>query len=419
MNHPSPSRRGFLRAAGTAALLPALSARTGAARSPPGIAWSETYGGRGEQMFADAAPAHDDGWILVGVDRGTDATRTRPWIVSVAPDGTRRWERRPESGPDELASVVRTDDGYAAAGEGGWFVTLDATGEVRSATDFVDEDPVRRTRVVEIDAGFVIGGIEPTPETSSTLLVGVDPDGTERWRRSYRTEYDLSILTPWDGGVVAGGWYLEEGGPWFASVAPDGTERWKTVLSLPDWPGPADAVPVGDGITVVGDNGLFHLNADREVAWKRKYDALSDTHPDVLVRTSDGGYVFAGLKEETLLVRVSKVDADGGLQWSGVYGNGDAATRVTPAYELGTIIERVPGEYLLVGGRRTGAWNGWVASLSEGVEPSRVSETPTAVTDRATETPTTTAPDGQTGFGVLAALLGLVGGGALYTRRRE
>lgn len=428
---PSTSRRAFLAAAGAAALPVTVAGPSAASTATPATAdgpspgWTITYGGRGEQWFTAAAPAHDGGWLAVG----TDLTARHPLAVSISPTGRTRWTRRYDTESDALTDVVPTADGYVMSGRRGYVAWLDAEGRVRSSVDAHDDDPLRPTMLVPLDDGFVLGGVAPTPESASTVLVGLAGDGTVRWRQVYETEFSLAFLEPWQGGVIAGGWHLEPDGPWLASLGPGGTERAFEIRSLPDWATPADAVRADGGLTLLGDGGLLHLDADRSVAWRRDYDALAGGHPHALARTPDGGYLIAGLEDETTFVRLAAIGSDRTLRWTGRYG--ETSSEVDPGFDVGDVLTTGRNAALVVGTRRKGhreAWAGLLgpadvstptatpATTSPPVSPPPASTGDDGSSDgssgRTTARVTTTASRGQPGFGVLAALAGITGAGA-------
>lgn len=432
---PSTSRRAFL-AAGTvtfslAAAPSVTSTSTPAAANGPSSGWTTTYGGRGEQWFTAAAPAHDGGWLAVG----TDLTAGRPLAVSVSTTGRTRWSRRYDVESDGLTDVVGTADGYVVSGRQGYVAWLDPEGRVRSSVDVHEDDPLRPTMLVPLDDGFVLGGVAPTPESASTVLVGLADDGTVRWRQVYETEFSLAFLEPWQGGIIAGGWHLEPDGPWLASLGPDGTERAFEIRSHPDWATPADAVRAHGGLTLLGDGGLLHLDADRSVAWRRDYDPLAHCHPHALARTLDGGYLIAGLEDDTTFVRLAAIAADRTLRWTGRYG--ETSSEVDPGFAVGDVLATGRNAALVVGTRRKGhreAWAGLLGPADVSTPTTTPATTlpptsppPTTVdpeaspdgTDRTTVGVTTTASRGQPGFGVIEALAGLAGVGAWRVLRGE
>lgn len=418
------------------------------AQSPPGVAWQRTY----ENVDVGAvAPAHGGGHVVV--NHGQRFTDQPLRLALLDENGTVRRRREVDAPSDARvarADVVQRDDGYAVA-IGTWFAALGLDLTVRT-TGFAPEfESGHNTRVATHPDGFVVAndGSGVRGEVRTTVL-GYGLDGTLQWT----WEYDGGdgnpatalrfLLDGSDGGLVVGGYRRGTVIPWLAGLAADGTERWKT--SVTEARGGGTDATVTDGeITLSGDSHLVHLNADRSIAWQRTFDEFHDRIPERLVRTADGGYLTAQMAGAARPF-VGKTDANGRLQWTREYtgfaGDADAF------YDLTDIVERAPGEYLLVGVERD-APAGWAVLLSDSLTPTpRPTSTPTppptqsssrtptrADTPTATRSPTSTATtttrptsgsetEAETGspipgFGVGTALAGAAGLAVGWLARRR
>ncbi|MFC7081189.1 hypothetical protein [Halorussus caseinilyticus] len=381
-----------------------------------GVARRRTYD---ELAVGSVAPAHGGGYVLVNRGDSHPSPEVPVRVAVVDERGTVRQRREialdvPEDARRANADVIRTEGGYAVA-TGSWFARLDADLSLEATGFASGYEPNGTTRLVELADGFTVAAELDRPNHVSVRVLGFDGDGEFRWSRSYGEENSkwLDFLLPdSDGGVVVGGRK-----PWLAGVAPDGTERWQTtVADAPPEVG-YDATRDDEEFVLFGGSNALGLTESRSVEWRRSYDSLANASGGVLARTTDGGYLLAGL---VALDRIGVVaaDAEGRPCWSHEYEVvGDGA-----AY-LADVVERAPGESLVVGSRRKGQ-NGWSMALSGAGTPtartstasSATTERRTASTDasetRATSTEATETQTSSTvpGFGVGAALLGTAGG---------
>lgn len=425
------NRRQLLKTAcaGTAGLIGSTaSVGLGSAHElePPGVAWRRTYD---DLQIAAAVAAHDGGHVFVGRGRGHSDPEVPIRVVTVDESGAVRQRREidPEV-PDEAnrasADVIRTKSGYAVA-SGSWFATLDADLSVETTGFAAEYEPNSTTYLTELSDGFAVAAEIDTPDHVSVRVFGFDSDGELRWTREYgeqNSKWLEFLLDGPDGGVVVGG---RAGDPWLASLADDGTERWQTTVTDTLLGVGYDAKIDGDGVVLFGNWNMIRVTDSQSVEWKRPYDSSGETSGGKLVQTSDGDYVTAA---QTALDRVlvGGVDWKGRPLWSHEYTVVESG-----AVHLNDMVERAPGEYLLVGSRRE-TQEGWALLLSgsETVTTRTATEVGTSNTDTTSEkamddaTETRTYGNGSTtetdtsvpGFGIGAALLGTAAG--LLARRR-
>lgn len=419
-------RRRFLKSvyAGSAYLMGATASATATSihgLQPFGVAWRRTYD---ELAISAVAPAHDGGHLLVARG-GRPDPRLPVQVVRIDERGTVHQRRKidPE-GPEDMrrasADVVQTENGYAVA-SGPWFATLGMDLSVETTGFAAEYEPNSTTLLVERPDGFIVAAEVDTPNHVSVRVFGFDHDGNLRWTRKYgeqNSKWLDFLLDESDGGVVVGGRK-----PWLASIEADGTQRWQTtVTNAPPGVG-SGATRDGDGFTLFGESNVVRLSESRSVEWQRTYDSFADASDGEIARTTDGGYVVAA-QVALDRVRVGRTDAKGRLQWSHEYTvveDGDAY--------LNDLVERAPGEYLVVGSRRD-VQQGWALLLSEAETPTTrtttsertTTSTQTRTTSQKTTASTTTSrtekPTNTSilGFGIGAALLGTAAG--LLARRR-
>lgn len=471
-------RRRFLGRVGTAlgvlgggpGTTAAVATATQSADSPPGIAWHRTYDGLD---VGAVAPAHGGGHVLV--NHGQSDVPDHPLLpLRVALlDGSGAVLRRreldvPGDARRARVDVVRTADGYAVA-VGTWFATLREDLTVRTSGYASDLFSGQNTEVARTTDGVVVANDGTGVRHSRrTTVVGFGADGDRRWTWEYlgavSGESASAVLHflrdhP-DGGVVVGGYRQDVGHPWLAHLAPDGTEHWKATVT--DVDGRAfDATADADGVTLLTTDGLVRLDWERAIAWQRSYDefdepggvlsrtpdggertggsrASSDGTSDGGERTDgsrpssggppDGGYVFPASYDRDRVFGLARTDAAGQLQWHRQYAN-PIESLGSPDAVYTDLVERAPGEYLLVGYRETTP-DGWAMLLSESVEPGPSptpeptmsgpsSSTPTATSEPTPpSTPTDETSGRIPGFGVGPAVAGAAGVAGWLARRR-
>lgn len=118
--------------------------------------------------------------------------------------------------------------------------------------------------------------------------------------------------------------------PWLAEVGEDGEPRWRKTIDAPGFTEAVDAVPSGDGYTVLltTDEGppllLDHLDGEGERRWRRRAEGPNRHGIQTLAR-SGKGYLVGGLRgyarhlEGDLEAWLRAVDREGGTRWERRY----------------------------------------------------------------------------------------------------
>jgi hypothetical protein len=177
--------------------------------------WSWIHDGEGRSRLEAVTPAVDGGVVAVG-RRGFQPDRGVSWLLSLSPDGSRRWERSyPRDAWNWHRDVARLGDGYVLAGSLG-----------------------------DVNAG-----------ERSAWLLRVGPAGEKRWeRRADGGTRAFAVRPVADGGLLLAG-SIEGGDGDRAWLAKFGGSSGRSGLSLPSLPDvPGWAAPLGVG-AVVGAAG--------------------------------------------------------------------------------------------------------------------------------------------------------------------
>lgn len=347
-----------------------------------------------EQNVRDLAKTGDGGYVLVGEARpgdgdGSPFTGERKQaaeVIATDADGSRRWARVYEV-PGERNDEAQYDAAYYES----HFASVDRTA----------------------DGAHVLGGRDSGYE----WLVKLGRDGEERWQGHYDTqdgdEYGAvaSVAGTRDGGAV----YVA--GTSLVKVDADGTVEWTTdaggSVGVPAF---SDVVQTADGgyaVTGTGpadDSSDFHLatfDADGDARWHRRYDGPHGGRDasSRLVHTADGGFAVAGRmrtgKTGRSALAVLKVASDGTEHWAVLVEDADAWAA--------DLIRTTDGGFVVAGLARAGESDddprepvlAKVTSREEGADGAETSQL------RAGESPNGTAARGSTdaagGTGVAAS----------------
>ncbi|QRR01300.1 T9SS type A sorting domain-containing protein [Dyadobacter sandarakinus] len=327
----------------------------------PVIQWDKTIGTLQGVMPETMEQTTDGGYILVGTsdaDAGGDKSESSKgssdfWIVKLAPNGAKQWDKVIGGPGTETAAAIRQtmDGGYIVGGtssspiggdkseksKGGtdyWIVKLDQTGNLlwdktiggNSSDGLVD---LRQTP----DGGYVLAGStlsDAGSDKSEPKLGSLSPDfwvvkvsgtGTIVWDRTLGTpSWDnmrCMTLTSDGGIVVAGeqGYQEQSSGYYLLKISAQGVQEWERNVAgiiygeglVDGWANIGDLQQTPDGGFIlggtctggvggdrseysIGDYWIVKLNADLTVAW------------DNVIATSAGGdgkYInyYAGLTQ--------------------------------------------------------------------------------------------------------------------------
>ncbi|WP_458189915.1 hypothetical protein [Haladaptatus sp. NG-WS-4] len=356
----------------------ALEAQTDPA---PSERWNRTYGGSGDDIFADIARTDDGGYVLAG-ETERSGTGIDGWVVKIGADGEPEWERT-FSGPgtDRLYSVVTTKDGIVVAGrtdrEGtpnGWLLELGEDGSKRN-----ERTPgVGAFYGIERDGrGYVLAGWTRGDSGVEGWLTKFDGSGSRTWEETfaapdgYSTGRLKAVVPTSNGYFLAGEVEGASQDAWTLRVDNEGARRWQRTRGGSSREAIWAAAGGDGGVVLTGesesgasrDGWVLRYDATGELAWENRYGGERDDWLDSAMRTDDGGYLFTG---GTLTGGIGSADgyvvktgADGQMQWETVYGS-DSWDKPWPA------IRAHDGGYLLAG--QTGGFganekDGWVLSL--------------------------------------------------------
>lgn len=336
-----------------------------ATEGPGEVVWERVLEAPGPQLPA-AAIEPPDGGLLVAGRSGGQATLHR-----LAVDGSVRWRRAyGGAGPEAAEAVLAVSGGFVFAGsvrvsaEFGadlLLVRVDGDGRPDWTASIGGDGTERATGIAPAGSGYLVGGhTESFAATGrDAVALRTDPDGTERWRRTYEVDVldEATDVVRTAGGYVLTGASRPDPGtdksPWVIGVDDRGRERWRRVFETDGFAAATAAVRVADGgSAVVGfrdrDVWLVRLGPDGGTVWERTYGGDSNDEGVALASTADGGYLVGGVTEsfgaggsDGYLV---KTDAEGRREWERTAGaDGDEG--------VGDVLQTADGGYVLVGNK--------------------------------------------------------------------
>ncbi|WP_276302181.1 hypothetical protein [Halorussus lipolyticus] len=387
------------------------------ARAPPELPeeWQRTYGGSGDDIFADLVKTDDGGYLLVG---WTESGGSRDaWIVKTDGEGEREWSKTLGGpGTDRFWGVTRAGEGYLLAGRTdadgakGWVVELNPAGEVRdervlgSGAFYAVE-----SREAEAGTEYLLAGWTPGDGGNAGWAVKLAGDLSESWQTGYRTpdEYSdgyLRAVVPTDSGYyLAGKIEGDSDDAWALRIEDDGSKAWQATAGGPDrddvWAAASGSVEgnASAGVLVAGetesdstgprDGWLVKFGADGAVEWERRPGGEGTQWLDSAMRTEQGYLVTGGSDagpKGDVDGYVVMTDEEGETNWTNYYGT-DGWDKPWPAI-------RDDGGYVLAGqtsGNGAQAKDGWLVRIGE-----ESSSPGTTVSSENVTIETTTTADG-------------------------
>ena len=226
------------------------------------IEWNRTYLGEVSDASCVAIQTEDEGYAIAGYMHGDVSTEA--WLVKVDKDGNLQWNKTYGPAYSWFSSIVETDDGgFALAGAtlgDFWLVKTDSNGNVQFDKNYGGRGAEEaRSLVTTIDGYLMVGKTNSFGAGDDDgWVVKTDLEGNMQWNTTFGgagRDVLHSVSASNEGYVVAG-----------------------VVDSL------ANRAAV-----------VAKLNMSGEIDWETLYD--SDGTPTSIIKSKDGGYVFAGYKE--------------------------------------------------------------------------------------------------------------------------
>ncbi|MEF8883615.1 MAG: hypothetical protein V5A44_00620 [Haloarculaceae archaeon] len=175
------------------------------------VVWEQSFGVRAE---LGAFEKTDTGFLLAGT-----VAFDEPWVVQTTESGRPTVNRTyPGIASERVLGATTTDDGgvllagrhrpgFGPGGASVWTAGIDADGHVGWTRVHGTGDDVRINRVFDTDEGLLLVGqqLQYPASTGEVRLVGVGPDGAERFDGRVADVPRITALTRSDDGLTAAG----------------------------------------------------------------------------------------------------------------------------------------------------------------------------------------------------------------------
>ncbi|CAN5537597.1 hypothetical protein BH11BAC2_BH11BAC2_03050 [soil metagenome] len=317
----------------------------------PSIIWDKNYGGSEYEEFDQIKQTSDGGYISGGwsyspisgekSQANWDISNNSPdyWIVKSDAAGIKQWDKRFGGTSIENGGyIIQTSDGgyllggTSASGINGdksqaskgafdyWIVKLDALGNIQWEKTFGGTSNDFLFSIIQTsDGGYLLGGYstsgigadrsENSRGKDDYWILKTDPNGIKMWDKRFGgslEDWAYSVIQTSDGGYLIGG----------ISVSGAG----------------GDKTQANRGSSFTSDIWIVKTDALGNKLWDKRFGTVDDEWCNVVLQTSDGGYVLGGYSsggnngDRTVNSRgtwdywIVKVDASGNKLWDKRYG---------------------------------------------------------------------------------------------------
>ncbi|WP_084275411.1 hypothetical protein [Nitratiruptor tergarcus] len=232
------------------------------------IAWQKTYW---DGFYFYSIIKTDNGYIAAGYSSGPGYSSGDGWIMKINEDGTIAWQKRYGGNKkDKINSIIKTDDGYIAAGytesfgagkSDAWIIKLNGDGSIAWQKRFGGDEDDFINSIIKTDDGYVAAGY------TESFGAGEDYDA---W---------ITKLNE-DGDIV---WQYRYGG--------DKKDRINSIIKTDD--GYIGAGVIDSTMVESGDAWIMKINEDGDIIWQKRYGEDNKDEINSIIKTDDG-YVAAG-----------------------------------------------------------------------------------------------------------------------------
>jgi len=289
------------------------------------IQWQKTYG----ENYWDAAYAiaqtYDGGYVMSGA---LDGEGWGIWVLKLDPEGEVEWQKFLKGKDYEFGvaySVQQTTDGgYIAAGEfrygevdtDVWILKLAPDGTKEWDKTYGGNDPEHAYTLQQTsDGGLVVAGQNDRPlygEGGGIWVLKLHPSGEIQWQKTYAGEKEdeaRSIQQTNDGGyIVVGRTSSFDVGSidiWVLKLDPEGSMEWQQTIGGEGQDYAQSVQQTFDGGYIVagttysfgnGDGDIWVLKLDKngDVEWQKTYGGYDKEEAYSILQTYEGGYAIAG-----------------------------------------------------------------------------------------------------------------------------
>jgi hypothetical protein len=298
------------------------------------ITFHKVYSSQVEQSCKDVMATSDGGYLLVGETRTVYAGDSDVYIVKTDAQGNILWTKQyGGTHPDYPNNIVATTDGnflvvgftesYGAGAMDIWLLKIDPSGNLLwQKTYGTSGDDEGKEIISTSDGNYMIVGhtnYSPGNSNEDAFLKKIDPSGNELWTKYYGgTLYETghSVKQCSDGGYIFTGQTTSTGTP--------------------------------------GDTYLVRTDANGNSLWTKTYGGSNNDEGKFVLANSDGTFTISAETNSNAQadsnVQVMKVDANGSVIWSKIYGgtDKDVAKTIRPTSDGGYIEAAITRSFGLI-----------------------------------------------------------------------
>ncbi len=188
--------------------------------------WEKSFGGNNNETGSDLLQTPDHGFLLLGWTRSFGNGQRDFYLVKTDSLGEQEWQQTyGDEGFDSGSSIIALSDGnYLLAGyrnlserRQGYMYKIDPIGTIIWENEYGESNTTEEfNKVIELPNGDIVAaglydpyGASVQQSDNGGLLVKVDSEGNELWRRTYQenenTDLFYSVLLAEDGGFLLSG----------------------------------------------------------------------------------------------------------------------------------------------------------------------------------------------------------------------
>jgi hypothetical protein len=347
--------------------------------------WAKTFGGLKGDIGYSVQQTNDGGYIIAGTTDSDYAGEIDALLIKTDSQGNKEWEKTfGGSKEDSVRSVQQTiDGGYIVAGytmpystilKDAWLIKTDSLGNKEWDKTFGGNDDEMANSVRQTnDGGYIIAGTTHSygAGNGDAWLIKTDSSGNMLWDRTFdvlSTEYANSVQLTSDNGYIIAGLDTNQGLLLIKTDA-QGNKQWDRTFDIStellDWT--MDVWPevqqTSDGGYIIAASKPESITVDRvySSAWLIKTDSSGNKEWDrtfgvtvdranSVQQTSDGGYIIAGYTNSygsgMCDIWLIKTDSSGNKEWDRTFGGSEN----DQAY---SVRQTSDGGYIIVGSTRS------------------------------------------------------------------